>query len=82
MFAYNWQELGRLNSFKALDVFVSSLPGVPDELKPYYGADDYKILYTGHSMGGHGCLVFSTHETDRAIGSACAAAWIRSDDYV
>eukprot|EP01023_Acetabularia_acetabulum_P052061 TRINITY_DN5771_c0_g1_i1.p1 TRINITY_DN5771_c0_g1~~TRINITY_DN5771_c0_g1_i1.p1 ORF type:complete len:888 (-),score=165.51 TRINITY_DN5771_c0_g1_i1:813-3386(-) len=82
MFAYNWQELGRLNSLQALDVFVKQLPGVPAVLKKYYGADDYNILFTGHSMGGHGCLVFSTHETDRSIGSACAAAWIRSDDYV
>eukprot|EP01025_Chloroclados_australasicus_P065854 TRINITY_DN8987_c0_g1_i1.p1 TRINITY_DN8987_c0_g1~~TRINITY_DN8987_c0_g1_i1.p1 ORF type:complete len:960 (-),score=116.29 TRINITY_DN8987_c0_g1_i1:326-2842(-) len=82
MFGYDWQELGHLNGLRALEVFSTQLPGVPKELQAYYGADAYKILFTGHSMGGHGCLVYSTHESDRSIGSACAAAWVRSDDYV
>ena len=35
-----------------------------------------QVLFTGHSMGGHGCLVFGPAYADRAVASMCAAGWI------
>ncbi len=65
-----------MNGWSALASFVALLPGVPVDVSSDYAADPSRVLFAGHSMGGHGCLVFSTAYTDRATGIACAAGWI------
>jgi hypothetical protein len=47
----------------------------------YAAADTNKVLFAGHSMGGHGAWVIATHYPDLAVGVASAAGWIRKEYY-
>jgi pimeloyl-ACP methyl ester carboxylesterase len=44
-------------------------------------ADISRVVVAGHSMGGHGALIFATHFPDRVLGVAPLAAWIRKEAY-
>lgn len=81
-YGFDWQGVGRRNGLHTLHSFVKDLPGVPQDRQKSFQADSSRILFSGHSMGGHGCLVFSTSFADQAIGAACVAGWIRFDHYV
>jgi pimeloyl-ACP methyl ester carboxylesterase len=79
----DWQAQGYDNAVVALDYVAKHTPGLwnSDEqaaLRP----DLDRLLVTGHSMGGHGCMVFSTHEPDRLLASACVAGWTSQRRYV
>ena len=51
---------------------VPSLPGLDVE----------RVLFAGHSMGGHGSWVQFIHNPDRAIGAvSIAIGWIRKEAY-
>ena len=39
--------------------YVMVPSGVPDRLGQEYVPDTSRLVITGHSMWGHGCLVFS-----------------------
>jgi pimeloyl-ACP methyl ester carboxylesterase len=82
IFGFDWQGPGRVNVWKGVEWFVSALPGVPPSLKKSYNADAWRIIYTGHSMGGHGCWVVATHYPDRALAVAPAAGWIKMQFYI
>ena len=43
--------------------------------------DVSRILYVGHSRGGHGALVFATHRPDNACGVFSSNGWIRREYY-
>lgn len=47
-----------------------------------YAIHVHRIMYAGHSMGGHGCYHISTHFTDLALGAVCAAGWTRYEEYI
>jgi len=64
-----------VNALKARDYLAQTLPGVPADLQSTYRVDSTKIIYAGHSMGGHGCWVQSTHYPDRALAVVPAAGW-------
>eukprot|EP01121_Diplochlamys_sp_Union-15-3_P012851 TRINITY_DN3907_c0_g1_i1.p1 TRINITY_DN3907_c0_g1~~TRINITY_DN3907_c0_g1_i1.p1 ORF type:complete len:881 (+),score=163.93 TRINITY_DN3907_c0_g1_i1:359-2644(+) len=81
-YGFDFQGPGRENSLKALDVFATTLPGVPSSIKNQYIADQYKLIYAGHSMGGHGCWAISTKHADRALAVAPAAGWIKMQFYL
>ncbi|GAM18816.1 hypothetical protein SAMD00019534_019910 [Acytostelium subglobosum LB1] len=80
-YGWDWQGPGLRNAFSALDVLSNQLPGVPHNLTDQYGADQYRLLYAGHSMGGHGCWHVSTHYPDRALSISPAAGWIDMQVY-
>ena len=43
--------------------------------------DPWRLVYAGHSMGGHGALVAATLAPARAIGVAPFAPWIKKEEY-
>ncbi len=75
IYGFDWQGAGRINALKARDYLAQALPGVPADLQSTYRVDSTKIIYAGHSMGGHGCWVQSTHYPDRALAVVPAAGW-------
>jgi hypothetical protein len=75
-FGYDWQMIGYQNGLAALEALATQLPGVPAARRPRTLVDADRLLYAGHSMGGHGCLEYVTHHGDRALGAAPAAGWI------
>jgi len=81
-FGYDWQGPARMNGLAAAAAFAADLPGVPDSARAAYAVDTDRVLFSGHSMGGHGCLVFSTHYTDVALASMCTAGWIKMYEYI
>ena len=81
-YGYDHQGIAAWNEVRFLNAFVKNLPGVPLNLTSHYHCSMYRMLFVGHSMGGHGTLSFATHFPDRAIGILAAAAWIRFDHYV
>jgi hypothetical protein len=79
----DWQVQGYDTSLSALDYLAKHMPGLSGDgersnLKP----DLDRLVLTGHSMGGHGCMVFSTHEPDRLLAVNCAAGWTSQRRYV
>merc|ERR1719486_459041 len=56
----DWQVQGYDNALAALDFLRKYTPGLrTDEERSLFQPDLDRLLVTGHSMGGHGCLVFS-----------------------
>lgn len=80
-FGYDWQMIGYQNGLAALEALATQLPGVPVARRARTLVDADRLLYAGHSMGGHGCLEYATHHGDRALGAAPAAGWISMNLY-
>jgi pimeloyl-ACP methyl ester carboxylesterase len=81
-FGYDWETSGYVNGLQALAYFGRSLPGVPKHKKEFLKVDITRRLYAGHSMGGHGCWVYATHEPDYALAAVPASGWIRHELYL
>ena len=76
--AHNWEYTGHLAALKALE----SLPSIVTKNVPSLpGLDVERVLFAGHSMGGHGSWVQFIHNPDRAIGAVSIAGWIRKEAY-
>ncbi|XP_033736186.1 LOW QUALITY PROTEIN: uncharacterized secreted protein ARB_06907-like [Pecten maximus] len=76
--AHNWEGPGSLTAMTALDRLVSlthSSDWISDK------ADNSKVLFAGHSMGGHGAWHLATHFPDRALGLVSLAGWIKKEEY-
>ncbi|KYQ88207.1 hypothetical protein DLAC_10893 [Tieghemostelium lacteum] len=80
-YGFDWQGPGIKNGFTALTILSKLLPGVPPTLRKISGANEWVVQYAGHSMGGHGCDVASTHRPDRALSVSVAAGWISMELY-
>ena len=84
-FGYDWQGAGLRNaqhSMQAAFAIGRRVPGVPPSLDAgEWLSDPGRVLYSGHSMGGHGCLIMSTHFPEGELASACTAGWIKSEMY-
>jgi len=78
----DWEGPGYDDGLAAVEYVRQHLPGLGPVDKPKMRADTERMLLTGHSMGGHGCLVFSVHDPDRLLGSVCAACWTSQARYV
>ncbi|KAI9002958.1 hypothetical protein DFJ74DRAFT_442323 [Hyaloraphidium curvatum] len=78
---YDWETSGSVNGWKALEA-LEAQPGVPDRLRSTVKADTKKILYAGHSMGGHGTMAVAVHNPDLAIAMAPASGWLKHSFYV
>ncbi|CAE8711893.1 unnamed protein product [Polarella glacialis] len=75
-YGYDWQGPGFQNGFMALRHLSDRLPGVPTALLHERGVDALRLVLSGHSMGGHGCLEYLTHHGDTVLAAAPAAGWI------
>jgi dienelactone hydrolase len=80
-FGFDWQWAGLRNALAALQNFADALPGVPAAQRAQYMVNPQRLLFGGHSMGGHGCWLLSTHFADWALGAAPAAGWIDYELY-
>jgi len=76
-FGYDWEGPGRINALNALNALPTHIKSLNKRKH-----DPYRILFTGHSMGGHGAWSLSLRYPDRAIASAPAAGWIKFQHYV
>ena len=65
--------------FKALGALAA---GIDTTWSAEHAADPTRIVFAGHSMGGHGCLNLGSHFPDLALGMACAAGWLDWEVYV
>eukprot|EP00177_Eucheuma_denticulatum_P007069 GFKZ01012861.1.p1 GENE.GFKZ01012861.1~~GFKZ01012861.1.p1 ORF type:complete len:808 (+),score=78.08 GFKZ01012861.1:89-2425(+) len=80
-FGLNWEGPQMTTAVTALRALASGLPGVPAEEK-----DEWKVradfwLQAGHSMGGHGALLLSTHFPDMLVAALPAMGWLRLSSY-
>lgn len=78
----DWESQGYDNARAALEFVSKYTPGLssPEERSKLLPDLD-RLLVTGHSMGGHGCLVFSAHEPDRLLASDCNSCWTSQRRY-
>ena len=70
--AHNYEGTGHLTAMSSLQAL--------QELYPQH-VDITKLMYTGHSRGGHGSLVFGTHHPDLSCGVFASNGWIRREYY-
>ena len=79
--AHNWEGIGSISAdcaARALAMMTSSWTLTTPDLPP---ADDQRILYAGHSMGGHGAWLLAQQHPDRALGLLANAGWIKKEYY-
>ncbi|KAJ3130191.1 Serine/threonine-protein kinase [Nowakowskiella sp. JEL0407] len=81
-YGYNWEGPGRVNGLYALEYLTKHQPGVQPYLRKNYKADKSRLLVTGHSMGGHGALVFSTRYPDITVATAPVSGWMKHETYL
>ncbi|KAK3251372.1 hypothetical protein CYMTET_39286 [Cymbomonas tetramitiformis] len=76
--AHNWEAgPGRLHALSALQ----ALARASAESYPSEACDPLRVLVAGHSMGGHGALLFALSSPDRALALNTNAGWLRKDSY-
>jgi hypothetical protein len=71
--------MSALSSSDADDHTASSRKNIHAHTIPK--ADDQRLFYHGHSMGGHGAWILATLAPNRAIGVMSAAGWISKELY-
>lgn len=81
-YGYDWETTGSKDGWSALNWLGKHLPGLPINLRGKVSADITRIVYAGHSMGGHGCLVAATHYPDFALAFVPAAGWLKHSLYL
>ena len=76
--AHNWEQVGRLSATRAVDA-LSALPlgGLAIGAR----MDPSRLIFSGHSMGGHGAWVAAVQLADRALGVVSVAGWTCKETY-
>jgi len=77
----DWEGPGFDNAMAAVAYVERNLPSIQSSERENNQLDRDRVLVTGHSMGGHGCLVVSGHDPDRLLGSLCNSAWTSQARY-
>jgi predicted peptidase len=80
MYGYDWtgpQFINAMTSAQALAQLISRI-----EVFSNQQINLERIVFTGHSMGGHGCYLLATHFSDYMLGATCAAGWIKFENYI
>lgn len=65
----NWEGPQMMSAVTALRAFAADLPGVPVERRDEWRPLPDFWLQAGHSMGGHGALLLSTHFPDLLVAA-------------
>ncbi|XP_062603242.1 uncharacterized protein LOC134265019 [Saccostrea cucullata] len=76
--AHNWEGPGALTALSALSSLEDLVKGqnwVSQKIDPN------RVVYAGHSMGGHGAWHLATHYPDRSLGLVTLAGWIKKEEY-
>ena len=76
--AHNWEQGGQRTALAAVDAMAAALPPL---MAPGVPLDSQRLLYVGHSMGGHGAWVGAVQGAARAVGVASVAGWTRKETY-
>ncbi|CDF35242.1 unnamed protein product [Chondrus crispus] len=76
-FGMNWEGPQLNSAITALRKFAEDLPGVPTDEKDLWKVRGDRWLQAGHSMGGHGALLLSTHYPDMLVAALPAMGWLR-----
>ncbi|XP_014674933.1 PREDICTED: uncharacterized protein LOC106815023 [Priapulus caudatus] len=76
--AHNWEGPGMLTAVTALSA-LADLTARHAWIEQKASA--HRVVFAGHSMGGHGAWQVATHYTDRALAVVSLAGWIRKEDY-
>ncbi|KAJ3417002.1 hypothetical protein HDV05_007484 [Chytridiales sp. JEL 0842] len=63
-------------------VTLSHMHSVPDVYTDTYGADENKLVYTGHSNGGQGAWWFTSHHPDKALAAVPASGYLKIQLYI
>ena len=88
--AHNWEYSGFLSALKALQTLGTPnkdgngsivIPAQISSQMPAASIHFRDVIFTGHSMGGHGAWQIATHVPDRGLGVMSAAGWIRKEYY-
>ncbi|XP_019641200.1 PREDICTED: uncharacterized secreted protein ARB_06907-like [Branchiostoma belcheri] len=76
--AHNWEGPGALTSMTALhrlQELVESASWIQNKVDPQ------RVIFAGHSMGGHGAWHLATRHADRALAVVSLAGWIKKEEY-
>ncbi|XP_078593733.1 uncharacterized protein LOC144871759 [Branchiostoma floridae x Branchiostoma japonicum] len=76
--AHNWEGPGALTSMTALQrlqELVEPVSWIQNKV------DTQRVIFAGHSMGGHGAWHLATHHPDRALAVVSLAGWIKKEEY-
>ncbi|XP_038066251.1 uncharacterized secreted protein ARB_06907-like [Patiria miniata] len=76
--AHNWEGPGALTAMTALEILqklTQDSAWIPNK------ADAQRVIFAGHSMGGHGAWHLATHYPDRALAVISLAGWIKKEEY-
>lgn len=80
-YGLNWEGPQMMSAVTALGALAANLPGVPVEEKDEWRPRSDFWLQAGHSMGGHGALLLSTHFPDMLVAALPAMGWLRASSY-
>lgn len=80
-FGLNWEGPQMRTAITALRVLEATLPGVPAAVADEWRPRKDTWLQAGHSMGGHGALLLSTHFPDMLTAALPAMGWLRLSTY-
>lgn len=80
-YGLNWEGPQMKSAITALARLSEALPGVPADEKHLWKARNDFWLQAGHSMGGHGALLLSTHFPDMLVAALPAMGWLRLSTY-
>jgi hypothetical protein len=78
---FDWESTGYLTGLNALEYLGENQPGVPDNSRDAYKVDITRRIYTGVGGGGHGALVYGTHQPDYALAVSPVSGWTRRELY-
>ena len=77
--AHNWEGTGFHTAQEAV-VALARLSREHPALVTY-AADSRRLLFAGHSRGGHGAYMMSMHHPDWAVAVAALSGWWRREQY-
>ncbi|XP_071963371.1 uncharacterized protein [Antedon mediterranea] len=76
--AHNWEGPGMFTAITALSK-LQQLTKKSSWMRNT--VDENRVIFAGHSMGGHGAWHLATHYPDRALAVVPLAAWNKKEEY-
>lgn len=77
----NWEGAMLSSALRCLRVFGERAPGVPESEREGFAIRKDWVMFSGHSMGGHGALVLATHHPDLMVAALPISGWLRYGTY-
>ncbi len=77
----NWEGAQLASALRCLRSVGERMPGVPDSERARFRIRKDWVMFSGHSMGGHGSLLLATKFPDLMVAAMPIAGWLRYDTY-